>query len=110
MVERSDSGKDGERSDRVIGGREDSGEPGGILSRTGLEDGRFGGSEGVRRSRLIWRATAAGGEVEEREGKDIEVSGVGWGIVIPKVTMSRIAPAVAVSGEVSGMRRLSIVV
>ena len=54
------------------------------------------------------RETAAGGEVEERGGAGVEVSGVG--VVIPEVTMSGIAPAVAESGEVTGMRRLSMVV
>ncbi len=52
------------------GGWEDSGGTvGSILSRSGLEeadDERFGGSEGVRRSGLYWRATAAG---EERGGR-----------------------------------------
>ncbi len=50
------------------------------LSRTGLEeaeDGRFGGSEGVRGSALCRRATEAGGEVEERGGAGVKVSRVG---------------------------------
>lgn len=55
-----------------------------MLSRTRSEeadDGSFGGSEGVKVSKLYWRETAAG-EVEEREGADVEVSaGVEWGIV-----------------------------
>ena len=114
IIEQWDSGKDGERSDRVMGECEDSSRPvGRILSRSGLEgaeDGGLGGSEGVRRSGLCWRETAAGGEVEEGGGADVEVSGVGLGIVIPEVTMSRIAPAVAESGEVTGMRRLPVVV
>jgi len=95
IIERWDSGKDGERSNRVMGECGDSGGPvGRILSRIGLEagDGRFGGSEGVRRSALCWRAVEEGREV------DVEASGVGWGIVM------------AGSGEVTGMRRLLKVV
>ncbi len=93
-----------------MGECEDSGVPvGSILSGTVLETEyrRFGGSEDVRRCALCWRATAAGREVEEREGVDVEVSGVGWGIVIPEVTISL---AMAESGEITGMRRLSTVV
>src|SRR6266702_200449 len=97
-----------------MGECEDSGGPvGGMLSSTGLdeaENGRFGTPEGVRRSALCWREMAAGGEVDERGEADVEVSGVGWGIVIPEQTMPRIAPTVAVSGEVAGMRGLSMVV
>jgi len=87
---------------------EDSGAPVGSISGAGLEeaeDGRFVGSEGVGGSALCWRATA-GGEVEERE-TGVEVSGVGWGIVIP---VPPIALAVAGSGEVTGIRRPSMVV
>ncbi len=111
IIEQWDSGKDGERSDRVMGECENSSEPvGSMLSRAGVEGaegGRFAGSEGVRRSGLCWRATAASGEEEGRA--DVEVSEVGWGIVILEVTMTGIAPAVAKSGEVTGMRRLSMV-
>jgi len=96
-----------------MGECEDSGGPvGGILSRTGLEeaeDGMFGVPEGVRGSAFCRRATAAGGEGEERGGLGVEVEGFGWGVVIPEVTISRIAPVVVGSGEVTGMRRLSVV-
>jgi len=80
---------------------------GSILSITRLdeaENGRSGAPEGVSRSGLYWRVTAAGGEVEERGGAGVEVAGVGWGIMILGVT------AVAGSGEVTGMRGLSMVV
>ena len=91
-----------------MGEREDSSGPvGSILSITGLEeaeDGRSGAPEGISRSGLCWRVTAAGGEVEERGGAGVEVAEVGQGIMIPGVT------AVAGSGEVTGMRGLSMVV
>ncbi len=97
IIERRDSGKDGER---VMGECEDSGAPvGSILSRSGAEDGGFGGSEGVRRPALCWRGRATGGEGEERGGTDVEVSGV-W--CIPEATTG--------SGEVTGMWGLSVVV
>ena len=73
------------------------------------KEGRFGIPEGVNWSALCWRATAAGGELEER-GVDVDVSGVGWGVVISGVSMSRIPLAVAKSAEVRGLRRPSIVV
>jgi len=75
IIERRDSGRDGDRSDRVVGECEDSGGPvGSILSRSGLEEAEDGD---VRRCALFWTATAAGGAVEERGGADGEVSGVG---------------------------------
>lgn len=67
-------------SDRVMGECEDSaGGPVGsdILSRTE--------SEGVRRSASCCRATAVGGEAEERGGGDVEVPEVG-SYLRPKVS------------------------
>ena len=78
---RRNSGKDGERSVRVMRKCVNSDGPvRGILSRTGPEagDGRYGEPERVRDSSLFWRETPAGGEVlEERGAADVEVSGVG---------------------------------
>ncbi|KAH9017466.1 hypothetical protein EDB83DRAFT_2437488 [Lactarius deliciosus] len=86
---------------------------GSLFSRTGLEEadnGRFGGSEDIRRSGLYWRETPVAGEVEESGGVDVEVSGVQWSTVKAEVTTSRIAPAVVGSGDVTGMWRPSMVV
>ncbi|KAH9045914.1 hypothetical protein EDB83DRAFT_2317790 [Lactarius deliciosus] len=100
---RRDFFRDRERPDRITGEYEDSGGP--VFSRTGLEEeGRFGVSEGVR----SWRATVAGGEVEERGGADVDVLEVELGVGITKLTMSRIARAAAGPGEVKGMRGLSM--
>lgn len=78
---------DGDKSDRVVCECGDNGGPvDSMLSRTGskeAEDRTFDVSESVRgsvlyrRSALYWRATTAGGEVEERGGADDDVSGVG---------------------------------
>ena len=70
---------------------------------------RFGGSEAIELSVLLWRATAAGGGLDER-GVNVEVSRVGWAIVIPDGSMSCITLAVARSVEVAGLRRASMVV
>ena len=90
---------------------QDNGEPvGSILLRTGLEaDVREFSESGGVRGALYWRETAEGGEVGERRGRgaDMEVSGVGYGAVIPKVTTSCIAPAVVEPGEVIGILKLS---
>jgi len=91
-------------------GEESGGPVGSILSRTGLGragDGKSGASEDVRGSALCRGGTAP---VEEAEERGVEVSGVVGGIVLADVSMSRVAPAVAESGEVAGMWKLSVVV
>ena len=72
-----------------------------ILSRTrpDADDGRFGESDGVRRSALPWRKMGFGGEVEERGG-DVGACGVGS---IPEATMSCIAQELEGSSEAREM-------
>ena len=50
-----------------------------LLRHRSVDNGRFGVSEGVRVSGLScqWRVTAAGGEVKEGVGTDVEASGAG---------------------------------
>ena len=69
-----------------------------MLSRAGLdetEDGKFGGQGGARAFVLCRRETESDREVGDRGGVDVEISGVGRGVAMPKVTVSRIAEVAA---------------
>ena len=64
-----------------------------VLDET--KDGKFGGQGGARTFVLCRRESESDREVENRGGVDVEVSGVGRGVAIPKVTVSLIAEAAA---------------
>ena len=89
---------------RVMSECEDSdGLVGSIASRTGFDEaieGAFCGPEGVYWSALCLGAAIEGGS-EERV-VDVEVSGVGRGVVVPELSMSHMILAIARSAEVTG--------